>query len=199
MLLCHTGLALSSSVAGVGVSLSSVSFLLRSSLVIFISVCLFVLGYFVVRAFDYTLCVLLRIRACTCAVSFMLNFVSCLLESNFIFFVLWLSILLKFIWYGHHHPRHVLVASYSRRLPLAPKGSSSPAVCDLRFRCCSQIKNSQLTNQKTASYALVYGSPKGYTTTTPVCPSMLCIFPDSTIIERWPLLLLLFPVQFPFL
>ena len=25
--------------------------------------------------------------------------------------VLWLSILLKFIWYGHHHPRHVLVAS----------------------------------------------------------------------------------------
>ena len=34
------------------------------------SVCLFVLVYFVVRAFDYTLCVLLRIRACTCAVSF---------------------------------------------------------------------------------------------------------------------------------
>ena len=29
MLLCHTGLALSSSVAGFGVSLSSVSFLLR--------------------------------------------------------------------------------------------------------------------------------------------------------------------------
>ena len=49
------------------------------------SVCLFVLVYFVVRAFDYTLCVLLRIRACTCAVSFMLNFVSCLLDSNFIF------------------------------------------------------------------------------------------------------------------
>ena len=40
------------------------------------SVCLFVLVYFVVRAFDYTLCVLLRIRACTCAVSFMLNFVA---------------------------------------------------------------------------------------------------------------------------
>ena len=49
------------------------------------SVCLFVLVYFVVRAFDYTLCALLRIRACTCAVSFMLNFVSCLLDSNFIF------------------------------------------------------------------------------------------------------------------
>ena len=31
---------------------------------------------------------------------------------KFHFFVLWLSILLKFIWYGHHHPRHVLVASY---------------------------------------------------------------------------------------
>ena len=30
---------------------------------------------------------------------------------KFYFFVLWLSILLKFIWYGHHHPRHVLVAS----------------------------------------------------------------------------------------
>lgn len=30
---------------------------------------------------------------------------------KFHFFVLWLSILLKFIWYGHHHPRHVLVAS----------------------------------------------------------------------------------------
>ena len=31
---------------------------------------------------------------------------------KFHFVVLWLSILLKFIWYGHHHPRHVLVASY---------------------------------------------------------------------------------------
>ena len=30
---------------------------------------------------------------------------------KFHFVVLWLSILLKFIWYGHHHPRHVLVAS----------------------------------------------------------------------------------------
>ena len=52
----------------------------------------------------------------------------------------------------------------ARRLLLAPEGSSSPAVCDLRFRCSSQIKNSQLTNQKTGPYALVYGSPKGYTT-----------------------------------
>ena len=106
MLLCHTGLALSSSVAGFGVSLPSVSFLLRSSLVVFI------FSLFVVSGLlAGSLCVLLRIRACTCAVSFMLNFVSCLLDSNFIFFVLWLSILLKFIWYGHHHPRHVLVAS----------------------------------------------------------------------------------------
>ena len=106
MLLCHTGLALSSPVAGFGVSLSSVSFLLRSSLVVFIF-SLFVLSGLLAGS----LCVLLRIRACTCAVSFMLNFVSCLLDSNFIFFVLWLSILLKFIWYGHHHPRRVLVAS----------------------------------------------------------------------------------------
>ena len=80
MLLCHTGLALSSPVAGFGVSLSSVSFLLRSSLVVFIF-SLFVLSGLLAGS----LCVLLRIRACTCAVSFMLNFVSCLLDSNFIF------------------------------------------------------------------------------------------------------------------
>ena len=80
MLLCHTGLALSSSVAGFGVSLPSVSFLLRSSLVVFI------FSLFVVSGLlAGSLCVLLRIRACTCAVSFMLNFVSCLLDSNFIF------------------------------------------------------------------------------------------------------------------
>ena len=50
MLLCHTGLALSSPVAGFGVSLSSVSFLLRVSFVRYLHlrfVCLFV--YFVVR------------------------------------------------------------------------------------------------------------------------------------------------------
>ena len=74
------------------------------------SVCLFVLVYFVVRAFDYTLCVLLRVRACACAVSFIsISFRACWIQISF--FVLWLSILLKFIWYGHHHPRHVLVAS----------------------------------------------------------------------------------------
>ena len=51
MLLCHTGLALSSSVAGFGVSLPSVSFLLRVSFVRYLHlrfVGLFV--YFVVRA-----------------------------------------------------------------------------------------------------------------------------------------------------
>ena len=80
MLLCHTGLALSSPVAGFGVSLPSVSFLLRSSLVVFI------FSLFVVSGLlAGSLCVLLRIRACTCAVNFMLNFVSCLLDSNFIF------------------------------------------------------------------------------------------------------------------
>ena len=41
--------------------------------------------------------------------------------------------------------------------------------------------------------------PKGYTTTPPVCPSMLCIFPDITIIERWLLLLFLFSVRLSFL
>ena len=65
MLLCHTGLALSSSVAGFGVSLSSVSFLLRSSFVVFI------FSWFVVSGLlAGSLCVLLRIRACICAVSF---------------------------------------------------------------------------------------------------------------------------------
>ena len=77
------------------------------------SVCLFVLVYFVVRAFDYTLCVLLRIRACTCAVSFMLNFVSCLLDSNFIFrFVVVHSSQVHLVWLYDHHLRRVLVASY---------------------------------------------------------------------------------------
>ena len=85
MLLCHTGLALSSSVAGFGVSLPSVSFLLRSSFVVFIFSLFVCRRLFCRYGLDYTLCVLLRIRACTCAVSFMLNFVSCLLDSNFIF------------------------------------------------------------------------------------------------------------------
>ena len=76
------------------------------------SVCLFVLVYFVVRAFDYTLCVLLRIRACTCAVNFMLNFVSCLLDSNFIFrFVVVHSSQVHLVWLYDHHLRRVLVAS----------------------------------------------------------------------------------------
>ena len=44
------------------------------------------------------------------SVSCSISFRACLIQISF--FVLWLSILLKFIWYGHHHPRHVLVASY---------------------------------------------------------------------------------------
>ena len=76
------------------------------------SVCLFVLVYFVVRAFDYTLCVLLRIRACTCAVSFMLSFVPCSLDSNFIFrFVVVHSSQVHLVWLYDHHLRRVLVAS----------------------------------------------------------------------------------------
>ena len=43
------------------------------------------------------------------SVSCSISFRACLIQISF--FVLWLSILLKFIWYGHHHPRHVLVAS----------------------------------------------------------------------------------------
>ena len=107
MLLCHTGLALSSSVAGFGVSLSSVSFLLRVSFVIFI------FSLFVVSGLlAGSLCVLLRIRACTCAVNFMLNFVSCLLDSNFIFrFVVVHSSQVHLVWLYDHHLRRVLVAS----------------------------------------------------------------------------------------
>ena len=108
MLLCHTGLALSSPVAGFGVSLPSVSFLLRSSLVVFI------FSLFVVSGLlAGSLCVLLRIRACTCAVSFMLNFVSCSLDSNFIFrFVVVHSSQVHLVWLYDHHLRRVLVASY---------------------------------------------------------------------------------------
>ena len=47
---------------------------------------------------------------CLCC-QFHAQFRFVLARFKFHFFVLWLSILLKFIWYGHHHPRHVLVAS----------------------------------------------------------------------------------------
>ena len=99
MLLCHTGLALSSSVAGFGVSLSSVSFLLRVPFVVFF------FSLFVVSGLlAGSLCVLLRIRACTCAVNFMLNFVSCLLDSNFIFrFVVVHSSQVYLVWLYDHH------------------------------------------------------------------------------------------------
>ena len=52
-------------------------------------------------------------RACTCAVSFMLNFVSCSLDSNFIFrFVVVHSSQVHLVWLYDHHLRRVLVASY---------------------------------------------------------------------------------------
>ena len=90
-----------------GVSLSSVSFLHRSSFVFFI------FSLFVVSGLlAGSLCVLLRIRACTCAVNFMLNFVSCLLDSNFIFrFVVVHSSQVHLVWLYDHHLRRVLVAS----------------------------------------------------------------------------------------
>ena len=58
-------------------------------------------------------CVLLRIRACTCAVSFMLSFVPCSLDSNFIFFrfVVVHSSQDYLVWLYDHHLRRVLVAS----------------------------------------------------------------------------------------
>ena len=90
-----------------GVSLSSVSFLHRSSFVFFI------FSLFVVSGLlAGSLCVLFRIRACTCSVNFMLNFVSCLLDSNFIFrFVVVHSSQVHLVWLYDHHLRRVLVAS----------------------------------------------------------------------------------------
>ena len=49
---------------------------------------------------------LVPVLSVSCSISFRVRSI------QISFFVLWLSILLKFIWYGHHHPRHVLVASY---------------------------------------------------------------------------------------
>ena len=74
------------------------------------SVYLFAVVYFVVRAVStpYVSCSgygLVPVLSVSCSISFR----ACSIQISF--FVLWLSILLKFIWYGHHHPRHVLVAS----------------------------------------------------------------------------------------
>ena len=110
MLLCHTGLALSSSVAGFGVSLSSVSFLIRSSFVIFIF-SLFVCSFILLLGPQlHPMCLAQDTGLYLCC-QFHAQFRFVLARFKFHFFVLWLSILLKFIWYGHHHPRHVLVAS----------------------------------------------------------------------------------------
>ena len=49
---------------------------------------------------------LVPVLSVSCSISFLVRSI------RISFFVLWLSILLKFIWYGHHPPRHVLVASY---------------------------------------------------------------------------------------
>ena len=67
--------------------------------------------YFVVRvvSIPYVSCSgygLVPVLSVSCSISFLARSI------QISFFVLWLSILLKFIWYGHHHPRHVLVASY---------------------------------------------------------------------------------------
>ena len=67
--------------------------------------------YFVVRvvSIPYVSCSgygLVPVLSVSCSISFLARSI------QISFFVLWLSILLKFIWYGHHPPRHVLVASY---------------------------------------------------------------------------------------
>ena len=120
MLLCHTGLVSSSSVAGFGVSLSSVSFLLRVPFVVFVFslfvvrvyIFLLLFVYFVVRAADspYVSCsgyVLAPVLS-----KFMLSFGSCLFVSDFIFrFVVVHSSQVYLVWLYDHHPRRVLVAS----------------------------------------------------------------------------------------
>ena len=67
--------------------------------------------YFVVRvvSIPYVSCSgygLVPVLSVSCSISFLARSI------QISFFVLWLSILLKFIWYGHHHPRRVLVAPY---------------------------------------------------------------------------------------
>ena len=102
--LCHTGLALSSSVAGFGVSLPPVSFLLRVSFVRYLHlrfVGLFVYFVVVVRravTIPYVSCSgygLVPVLSVSCSISFHARSI------QISFFVLWLSILLKFIWYGY--------------------------------------------------------------------------------------------------
>ena len=114
MLLCHTGLALSSSVAGFGVSLSSVSFLLRVSFVRYLHlrfVGLFV--YFVVRAvtIPYVSCSgygLVPVLSVSCSISFR----ACLIQISFFRFVVVHSSQVHLVWLYDHHLRRVLVASY---------------------------------------------------------------------------------------
>ena len=74
------------------------------------SVCLFVVVYFVVRALTtpYVSCSeygLVPVLSISCSISFR----ACSIQISFFRFVV--VHLLKFIWYGHHHPRRVLVAS----------------------------------------------------------------------------------------
>ena len=113
MLLCHTGLALSSSVAGFGVSLSSVSFLLRVSFVRYLHlrfVCLFV--YFVVRAvtIPYVSCSgygLVPVLSVSCSISFHARSI----QISFFRFVVVHSSQVHLVWLYDHHLRRVLVAS----------------------------------------------------------------------------------------
>ena len=116
MLLCHTGLALSSSVAGFGVSLPSVSFLLRSSFVIFIfglrfvSLSSFILSLGPLTA-PYVSCSgygLVPVLSVSCSISFR----ACLIQISFFRFVVVHSSQVHLVWLCDHHLRRVLVASH---------------------------------------------------------------------------------------
>ncbi len=113
LLLCHTGLVLSLSVAGFDVSLSIICFLSPSCVVRCLHLQFVCLSSFILLlgplTTPYVSCSgygLVPVLSVSCSISFLARSI------QISFFVLWLSILLKFIWYGHHHPRHVLVASY---------------------------------------------------------------------------------------
>ena len=103
MLLCHTGLVLSSSVAVFGVSLPSVSFLLHVSLVVSCLhlqlVCLFVVVYFVVRALTtpYVSCSgygLVPVLSVSCSISFR----ACSIQISFFRFVVVHSSQVHLVW-----------------------------------------------------------------------------------------------------
>ena len=110
LLCCHTGPALSSPVAGSGVSLSSVSILLRVSFVVFFFG-LFVCCFRFVGRFPMCLAqdagLYLPVLSISCSISFR----ACSIQISFFRFVVVHSSQVHLVWLYDHHLRRVLVAS----------------------------------------------------------------------------------------